>query len=88
MKDIASHGKIAASADGTGLVPHSGALLLLDTLRVTGRRPSHAVHDHGKIVAGPAVSLALGGDCLAGIAVLRAQSDLFGPSPPTQLSPS
>ncbi len=37
------------------------------------------MHDPGKIIADLAVSLALGGDCLADIAVLRAQPDLFGP---------
>ncbi|MGJ6970022.1 IS1380 family transposase [Streptosporangium sp. G11] len=90
VKTTASHRTITASADGTGLLSHAGALLLLHTLRVTGLdrvlsaqlerwRPERAVHDPGKIVADLAVSLALGGNCLADIAVLRAQPDLFGP---------
>jgi hypothetical protein len=37
------------------------------------------VHDPGKIVADLAAALALGGDCLADIAVLREQRDLAGP---------
>jgi hypothetical protein len=37
------------------------------------------VHDPGKIVADLAAALALGGDCLADVAVLRAQPDLAGP---------
>jgi Transposase DDE domain group 1 len=37
------------------------------------------VHDPGKIVADLAVTLALGGDCLADIAMLRAEPGLFGP---------
>jgi hypothetical protein len=37
------------------------------------------VHDPGKIVADLAAALALGGDCLADIAVLREQPDLAGP---------
>jgi len=37
------------------------------------------VHDPGKIVADLAVTLALGGDCLADIAVLRSSPELFGP---------
>ena len=37
------------------------------------------MHDPGKIVADLAAALALGGDCLADIAVLRAQPDLAGP---------
>jgi len=38
-----------------------------------------AVHDPGKIFADLVVTLALGGDCLADIAVLRAQPGLAGP---------
>ena len=37
------------------------------------------MHDPGKIVADLAAALALGGDCLADIAVLREQPDLAGP---------
>lgn len=38
-----------------------------------------AVHDPGKIVADLAVAVALGGDCAADIAVVRAQPEVFGP---------
>jgi hypothetical protein len=41
------------------------------------RRP-HAVHDPGKVVLDLAVAMALGGDCLADIALLRAAPDVFG----------
>jgi RNA-directed DNA polymerase len=37
------------------------------------------VHDPGKILTDLVMALALGGDCLAGISVLRAQPGLFGP---------
>jgi hypothetical protein len=37
------------------------------------------VHDPGKIIADLAVTLALGGDCLADVATLRAEPALFGP---------
>jgi hypothetical protein len=78
------------SADGRGLVSQSGAVLLWETLRVTGlarglsqglarHRAPRAVHDPGKIVADLAAAVALGGDCLAGIAVLRDQPELAGP---------
>jgi Transposase DDE domain group 1 len=78
------------SADGRGLVSQAGAVLLWETLRVTGLgrglsaaleqwRAPRAVHDPGKIVADLAAALALGGDCLADIAVLRAQPELAGP---------
>ena len=41
-------------------------------------RPARAVHDPGKTVLDLAVAIALGGDCLADVAVLRAQPKLFG----------
>ena len=42
-------------------------------------RAPRAVHDPGKIVAHLAVAVALGEDCMADIAVLRAQPELAGP---------
>jgi hypothetical protein len=82
--------KITVSADGQGLVSQAGVLLLLETLRVTGLseglsgglarwRAPRAVHDPGKILTDLVVALALGGDCLADVAVLRAQPGLAGP---------
>ena len=41
------------------------------------RKPT-AVHDPAKVVTDLAVSLGLGGDCLADIAVLRGQPELYG----------
>jgi len=78
------------SADGTGVVSQAGAVLLVQALRVTGLdrglrealgrwRAPRAVHDPGTIIAGLAMAVALGGDCLADIAVLRAQPELSGP---------
>jgi Transposase DDE domain group 1 len=78
------------SSDGKGLVSQAGAVLLWETMRVTGLgrglsqalkgwRAPRAVHDPGKIVADLAAALALGGDCLADIAVLREQPELAGP---------
>jgi hypothetical protein len=43
-------------------------------------RAPRAVHDPGKIVADLAAAVALGGDCLADIAVLREQPQLAGPA--------
>ncbi len=90
MKNTAARPKIIVSADGTGIVSQAGAVLLTGTLRATGLdagltaalgrwRPGRAVHDPGKIIADLAVTLALGGDCLADIAMLRAEPSLFGP---------
>jgi Transposase DDE domain group 1 len=81
---------VAVSADGRGLVSQAGAVLLWETMRVTGLslglsrglarwRAPRAVHDPGKIIADLAAAVALGGDCLADIAVLREQPDLAGP---------
>ena len=90
MKNSARSSRVAVSADGRGLVSQAGAVLLWETMRVTGLgrglsaaleqwRAPRAVHDPGKIVADLAAALALGGDCLADIAVLREQPDLAGP---------
>jgi hypothetical protein len=62
--------------------PRPGSVLLWETMQVTGLgrglsaglerwRQPRAVHDPGKIVADLAAAVALGGDCLADIAVLR-----------------
>lgn len=72
------------------MVSQAGALLLTQVLQVTGLkrrlseglerwRAARAAHDPGKIIADLAVALALGGDCLADVAVLREQPALFGP---------
>ena len=90
MKNSARGSRVAVSADGRGLVSQAGAVLLWETMRVTGLgrglsqalerwRAPRAVHDPGKIVADLAAALALGGDCLADIAVLREQPQLAGP---------
>lgn len=41
-------------------------------------RAARTVHDPGKTVLDLAVAIALGGDCLADVAVLRAQPEVFG----------
>ena len=90
MKTTGPHAKIAVSADGTGIVSQAGGVLLTQTLRATGLdrslsaalerwRASRALHDPGKLVTDLAVAPALGGDCLADAAMLRAQPELFGP---------
>ena len=90
MQLTASHSKIMASADGTGIVSQASGLLLIRTLRATGLgrgleealerwQPARAAHSPGKIITDLAVAVALGGDCLADVAVLRAQPELAGP---------
>lgn len=71
------------------LISSSGALLLREAVRVAGLdralsrslapwRSSRAVHDPGKTLLDLAAAVALGGDCAADLAVVRAQPDLFG----------
>jgi hypothetical protein len=90
MQTSARSSKVTVSGDGRGLVSQAGAVLLWEAVRVTGLgrdlsaalqpwRAPRAVHDPGKIVADLAAALALGGDCLADIAVLREQPALAGP---------
>jgi hypothetical protein len=82
--------KLVVSADGKGLVSGAGGLLVAEALRVSGLgaglsrglarwRPARAVHDPGKIIADLAAAVALGGDCLADVAVVRAEPELYGP---------
>jgi Transposase DDE domain group 1 len=93
VKNTARRLKITVSADGQGLVSQAGTLLLAETARVTGLgqglsaglarwRAPRAVHDPGKILTDLVMTLALGGDCLADVAVLRAEPGLAGPVAP------
>ena len=63
--------------------------MLLETARLVGLpgllsralapwRPGRAQHDPGKVLHDLAVAVALGGDCLSDLAVVRSQPDLFG----------
>ena len=81
----------ASTVDGAGssVVPHAGSTVLLRTAQAVGltsalaealtpwRKPL-ARHDPGKIVLDLAVSLAIGGDCLADLAQLRGAPEVFG----------
>jgi hypothetical protein len=75
---------------GSKIVSQAGGLLLTETIRTVGLdkqlsaalagwRHPNAVHDPAKIVLDLAVTLALGGDCLADIALLRAEPGVYGP---------
>jgi hypothetical protein len=77
-------------AAGSKVVSQAGGLLLTETVRAVGLdqelasalgrwRLTNAVHDPAKIVLDLAVTLAIGGDCLADIAVLRAEPGVYGP---------
>lgn len=88
-KTIGSYPSLDLDTAGTNVVSHAGATLLVDTIRTTGleqalstalsrwRRPT-AIHDPAKILCDLAITLALGGDCLADIVTVRTEPDLFG----------
>jgi hypothetical protein len=71
------------------LISSAGALLTRQTARATGLdralsvamapwRGERSVHDPGKVLLDLATTVALGGDCLADVAAVRAQPGLFG----------
>jgi hypothetical protein len=75
---------------GESLISSAGAALLLRTAAASGLadglsrvlapwRPRRSVHDPGKTLVDLTVAIALGGDCLADLGVVRAQPELFGP---------
>jgi len=82
--------RVGVDAAGSGVVSQAGGVTLVETLRVSGldaaltralspwRKPT-AVHDPAKVVCDLALTLAVGGDCLADVAVLRAEPGIYGP---------
>ena len=90
MKRNGLYPRVDADTDGVGVVSQAGGVALVETARAVGldralsaavapwRRPL-AVHDPGKVITDLAIALALGGDCLADIALLRAEPAVFGP---------
>ncbi|MGY4920826.1 IS1380 family transposase [Streptomyces sp. 900116325] len=89
-KRIGSYPRVRVEGSARGVVSQAGAVLLVETVRKTGldtavsaalapwRKP-RAVHDPGKILLDVALAVALGGDCLADIGMLRAEPAVFGP---------
>lgn len=91
MKKRAGRIRVSVSrAVAVGVVSQAGSVLLAETVRKSGldtaisaaptpwRKP-RAVPDPGKILLDVALAVALGGDCLADIGMLRAEPDVFGP---------
>ena len=89
MKVIGLYPRVHVDTSRSSAVGQAGGVLLTETVRLCGldgllsaglarwRKPT-AVHDPAKIILDLALSLAVGGDCLADIAVLRAEPSLFG----------
>ncbi|MCX5555285.1 IS1380 family transposase [Streptomyces sp. NBC_00038] len=87
---IASYPRVRVQGDGRQVVSQAGSVLLVETVRRTGLdqaisaalapwRKSRTVHDPGKILLDVALAVALGGDCLADVGMLRAEPAVFGP---------
>ncbi|ORB95589.1 IS1380 family transposase, partial [Mycobacterium persicum] len=89
-KSTSCYPSLSVDGRATGVVSHAGAVVLLRAAERAGltgalsdalapwRKPL-ASHDPGKIVLDIAVALALGGDCLADVGLLRAEPGVFGP---------
>lgn len=81
--------RLTVDTSNVPAVGQAGGVLLIDTVATAGldtalsaelapwRKPL-AIHDPGKVVLDLAVTLALGGDCLADIALLRAEPGVYG----------
>jgi hypothetical protein len=82
--------RLHVDTTGSAAVGQAGGVLLTQTIAAAGLGPAMskalagwrkplAVHDPAKVVLDLAVTLALGGDCLADVALLRGEPDLYGP---------
>ncbi|MFF4214648.1 IS1380 family transposase [Streptomyces sp. NPDC001796] len=89
-KRIGSYPRVRIEGDGRAVVSQAGSVLLVETVRKAGLdtaisaaltpwRKARAVHDPGKILLDVALAVALGGDCLADVGMLRAEPAVFGP---------
>ncbi len=89
VKSTGLYPRVRPDTSGAGIVSQAGAVSLVETMRSAGldtalssalspwRKPS-ARHDPGKVIADLAIALALGGDCLADVGLLRAEPGVFG----------
>ena len=89
MQATRTRPKIMATADGEGVVSHSGSRLLADVADRTtltgqlsellaGLRKPRARHDPGRVWVDMAVALADGATTISEVAVLADQASLFG----------
>ena len=89
MKRRRLYPRVRVDARGASAVSQAGGVLLGETVRAAGldeglsralepwRKPG-SVHDPAKVLLDVAVAVALGGDCLADVAVVRAEPAVFG----------
>ena len=82
--------RVAVTTDGQNLVSHAGTALLAEladrsgltkamSLAMTDCGISWHTHDPGVVLTHLAIAIADGADCLADMAALREQCELFGP---------
>jgi Transposase DDE domain group 1 len=89
VKSIGLYPRVRVDTSRTSAVGQAGGVLLVEALRRSGldqglsaglarwRKPT-ATHDPAKIICDLAVSLAVGGDCLADVGVLRSEPGVYG----------
>ena len=89
MKRRRLYPRVRVDARGASAVSQAGGVLLVETIRAAGldeglsralapwRKPG-AIHDPAKVLLDLAVAVALGGDCLADAAIVRAEPAVFG----------
>jgi hypothetical protein len=81
--------RVKVTGDGKGVASHAGSLLVAEladrvgltaglSVAMSHTRRRRSAHDPGVVLTQLAVMLADGGDCLADIATLRQQPELFG----------
>lgn len=89
MKTSSKFPRVVLDPVSESLLSSAGGVLLRQTARVSGLdrllsqallpwARARAVHDPGKVIADLATAIALGGDCLSDVGLLRAQPELFG----------
>ncbi|MET9444952.1 IS1380 family transposase [Streptomyces sp. NPDC006610] len=89
-KSIGSYPRVRIEGGGRAVVSQAGSVLLVETVRKAGLdtaistaltpwRKARAVHDPGKTLLDLALAVALGGDCLADVGMLRCEPAVFGP---------
>ncbi|WP_331734617.1 MULTISPECIES: IS1380 family transposase [unclassified Streptomyces] len=89
-KRIGSYPRVRIEGGGRAVVSQAGGVLLIEAVRKAGLDTAisaaltpwmkpRAVHDPGKILLDVALAVALGGDCLADVGMLRAEPAVFGP---------
>src|SRR4051795_7906975 len=81
---------VDVTADGAGLVSHTGSALLAQVAdklgltkalsrRLSALKQRRRGHDPGRVIRDLAVMLADGGECIADLGAVRDQQPLFGP---------